>query len=213
MRSKTLRTTFRIYQHVCLPQLIHLLNEPVSRTSAKPIPDFVPLYKNDCSGFRIAGFSINFVPTHGSSLESTIHTALLDEPTQFLSINQTLNEAYTQPTVISVVTKEGFYEEEDAKFKLGIWVAAWQNRIAALRPTEPLVCTPLPGLIVFGHEWWLYWVVDRGTAVSIIGCTRTVAGCYRLMAVIRYLLGVWTSEAFLPWLREKVLGLGKEGDD
>ncbi|PVH92837.1 hypothetical protein DM02DRAFT_542795, partial [Periconia macrospinosa] len=54
----------------------------------------------------------------------------------------------------------------------------------------------LPGLIVFGHEWWLYWVVDQETAVDIIefpisiGCTRTIAGCYRLLAAIRYLLGV-----------------------
>lgn len=97
-----------------------------------------------------------------------------------------------------------------------MWIAAWQNRAAAFRPREKLVCTPLPGLIVFGHEWWLYWVVDQETAVDIIefpisiSCTRTVASCYRLLAVIRYLLGVWTLEAFLPWLREKVLGLEEE---
>lgn len=78
------------------------------------------------------------------------------------------------------------------------------------------MCTPLPGLIVFGHEWWLYWVVDQDTAVDIIkfpisiGCTRTMTGCYRLLATIRYLLGVWTAEAFLPWLREQVLGLKDE---
>ncbi|KAH8696803.1 hypothetical protein GQ44DRAFT_744453 [Phaeosphaeriaceae sp. PMI808] len=188
-------------------------------TSAKPIPDFAPLYKDDPSGPKIVDFSINLVPAHGSSLESAIHTTLLHEPPQFLSINQTLNEAYKKPAVISIETKKGFCEEEDARFKLGMWVAAWQNRVAALRRTERLVCTPLPGLIVFGHEWWLYWVVDQETAVDIIefpisiGCTRTMAGCYRLLAAIRYLLGVWTPEAFLPWLKEKVLGLAEEAGE
>lgn len=188
----------------------------MSRTSEKPIPDFVPLYNDDPSDPKIFGFSINLLPTPGSSLESAIHTLLLQQPPQFLSINQTLNEAYEQPAVLSIVTKKGFYEEEDARIKLGMWAAAWQNRVAALRRTEKILCTPLPGFIVFGHEWWLYWVVDQDTAVDIIefpisiGCTRTVTGCYRLLAVIRYLLGVWTPQTFLPWLMEKVLGLGED---
>ncbi|EFQ87754.1 hypothetical protein PTT_16612 [Pyrenophora teres f. teres 0-1] len=178
-------------------------------TSAKPIPNFAPPYKDDPSGPKIVNFSINLVPPYGSSLESAIHGLLLHEPPQFLSINQTLNEAYEKPAAISIETKKGFYEEEDARFKLGMWVTAWQNRVAALRLTEKLVCTPLPGLIVFAHEWWLYWIVDQETAVDIIefpisiGCTMTITGCYR----IRYLLGVWIPETFLLWFKDKVLGL------
>lgn len=63
-------------------------------------------------------------------------------------INQTLDEAYKKPAVISIATRIGFFEEEDARFKLGIWIVAWQNRIAAFRPGERLPCTPLPGLMV-----------------------------------------------------------------
>ncbi|PZC88686.1 hypothetical protein A1F96_10892, partial [Pyrenophora tritici-repentis] len=56
-------------------------------TSAKPIPNFAPLYKDNPSGPKIVDFSINLVPPHGSSLESAIHALLLHEPPQFLSIN------------------------------------------------------------------------------------------------------------------------------
>ncbi|PZD33510.1 HET domain containing protein, partial [Pyrenophora tritici-repentis] len=91
------------------------------QTSAKPIPDFAPLYKDDPSGPKIVNFSINLVPPYGYSLESAIHALLLHEPPQFLSINQTLNEAYKKPAVISIKTKKGFYKEEDARFKLGMW--------------------------------------------------------------------------------------------
>ncbi|KAF1971020.1 hypothetical protein BU23DRAFT_510707 [Bimuria novae-zelandiae CBS 107.79] len=184
-------------------------------TLAKPIPDFAPLYKDDPSGPKTVDFSINLATTRGSSLESAIHTLPHEPP--HLSVNQTLNEAYKKPAVVSIDTKKGFYEEEDAKFKLGMWTAAWQNRVAAFRPREKVVCTPLLGLIVFGHEWWLYGVVDQDTRVDIlefpisIGCTRTVTGCYLLLATIRYLLGVWTPDAFLPWLREKILGLEGRG--
>ena len=93
------------------------------------------------------------------------------------------------------MTKKGCYEEEDASLKLGMCVAAWQNRVAALRLTEKLVHTPLPGLIVFRHEWWLYWAVNQETAVGPIGfpisidCTRTVTDCYRLLAAVRYFVG------------------------
>ncbi|KAF2105444.1 hypothetical protein BDV96DRAFT_655651 [Lophiotrema nucula] len=95
---------------------------------AEPIPDFVPLYKDDPSG---------------------PHPWLL-------SINQTLNESYKKPAVVSIETKKGFYEEEDARFQLGMWIAAWQNWVAAFWSKEKLVCTPLPSLIVFRHELWLY---------------------------------------------------------
>ncbi|KAF2675584.1 hypothetical protein K458DRAFT_411128 [Lentithecium fluviatile CBS 122367] len=174
----------------CMTTSCHAPCDPSNRAlnllielQQKPITDFAPLYKGDPSGPKIVDFSINFVPARGSSLESAIHT-LLHEPPQLLSVNQTLNEAYKKLAVVSIETKEGFYEEEDAKFKLGMWTAAWQNRVATFRRTEKVVCTPLPGLIVFGHEWWLYWAVDQGTRVDIIefpisiGCTRTVTGCY-----------------------------------
>ncbi|KAF1994405.1 hypothetical protein P154DRAFT_581879 [Amniculicola lignicola CBS 123094] len=99
----------------------HMRHNGTPKTSAKPIPDFAPLYKDDPSSPKVVNFSINLVPSCGSSLESAIYTLLLlHEPSQFLSINQTLNEAYKKPAVISIKIKKGFYEEEDARFKLGI---------------------------------------------------------------------------------------------
>jgi hypothetical protein len=68
-----------------------------------------------------------------------------------------------EPAVMSIETKRGHNDEDDAKFKLATWTAAWQNQID--RFTKGTTCTPLPGFIVFGHIWNLYWLVDLGTSV------------------------------------------------
>ncbi|PVH92836.1 hypothetical protein DM02DRAFT_619679 [Periconia macrospinosa] len=97
--------------------------ESINITSAKPIPNFAPLYKDDPSNPKIVDFSINLVHPRGSRFESAIHSLLHKHP-QFLSINQTFNEAYKKPAVMSIKTKRGFYKKEDARFKLGMWIAA-----------------------------------------------------------------------------------------
>ena len=51
-----------------------------------------------------------------------------------------------------------------------------------------------------------------GFPVSI-DCTRTVTDCYRLLAAVRYLLGMWIPEAFVPRLREQVMGLVEEAEE
>lgn len=134
MRPVALRNKLRVHQHVLLPTLTYLLDYAVSRTSAKPIPDFTPLHKDDPSGPKIVDFSVNFIPIRGPSFKSAIHALFFHHPAQFLSLNQTLNEAYKKLALISIEIKKGFYEGEDAKFKLGVRIAAWQNRVAAFRP-------------------------------------------------------------------------------
>jgi hypothetical protein len=64
-------------------------------------------------------------------------------------------------------------------------------------------------MLVFGDLWELYWVVDKGAEVIIVGYpadagnTGYIVGCYRLLAVIRYLVGVWVPEFTSPGSRGK----------
>jgi hypothetical protein len=114
---------------------------------------------------------------------------------------------------MAIAVKRGKYEEEDAKVKLAVWTVAWQNRIAAFRLAKRIIFPALPAMLVFGHIWELYWVVDKGDKVDIVlfpaiaGKTMNMVGCYRLVAVIRYLVGVWVPEVYEPWFKKEILEL------
>jgi hypothetical protein len=131
------------------------------RTLAKPLKEFAPLYKDDPSDPKIVDFLIALKPS--SAIADQVRHLLRAVPEEELrTINQTSHTRY-EPAVISIETKRGHYDEDDAKFKLAMWTAAWQNQIG--RFTKGATCTPLPGFIVFGHVWNLYWLVDLGTSV------------------------------------------------
>ncbi|KAF1963928.1 hypothetical protein BU23DRAFT_635930, partial [Bimuria novae-zelandiae CBS 107.79] len=125
------------------------------------------------------------------------------------TINQTHYLCY-QPALLSMETKKGYNDELDANFKLAMWTTAWQVGISWFT-RQGTACTPLPGVIVYGHVWELQWAVDTVDTVYFIkhpepiGNTATVAGCYRLLAAIRYLVSVWSEEVFLPWFIETVV--------
>ncbi|KAH8698130.1 hypothetical protein GQ44DRAFT_718428 [Phaeosphaeriaceae sp. PMI808] len=179
----------------------------VNVTLAKPLKEFAPLYKGDLSNPKIVDFLITLKPS--STIADHIRHLLRSVPEEELrTINQTSHTCY-EPAVMSIETKRGHNDEDDAKFKLAMWTAAWQNQIG--RFTKDARCTPLPGLIVFGHVWNLYWLVDLGTSVDVIkfpypvGDTQTIAGCYRLVAVIRHLCGEWAENVFFPWFTDNVL--------
>ncbi|KAF2241412.1 hypothetical protein BU26DRAFT_440699, partial [Trematosphaeria pertusa] len=181
------------------------------RTTAKPIKAFAPAFKDDLKDPKVVDFAITHIPS--SAFKGNIRALLRDEPDdddEQRTINQTSYLRY-QPAFLSIETKKGYNDEPDANFKLAMWTTAWQVGIS--RFTRPgTVCTPLPGIIVYGHVWELQWAVDTEDMVYFIkhpepiGNTATIAGCYRLLAAIRYLVSVWSEEVFLPWFMEKVIG-------
>ncbi|KAF1996902.1 hypothetical protein P154DRAFT_442288 [Amniculicola lignicola CBS 123094] len=177
------------------------------RTLAKPLKEFTPLYKDNPSDPKIVDFLVTLKPS--STIADQVRHLLRAVPEEELrTINQTSHTRY-DPAVMSIETKRGYNDEDDAKFKLAMWMAAWQNQIS--RFTKDARCTPLPGFIVFGHVWNLYWLVDLGTSVDVVkfpypvGDTQTIAGCYRLVAVIRHLCSEWAENVFLPWFTNNVL--------
>lgn len=131
------------------------------RTLAKPLKDFAPLYKDNPSDPKIVDFlvTLKLPPVVANQVRHLLRAVPEEE---LRTINQTSHTRY-EPAILSIETKRGHNDEEDAKFKLAMWTAAWQNQID--RFTKGAACTPLPGVIVFGHIWNLYWLVDLGTSV------------------------------------------------
>jgi hypothetical protein len=95
-----------------------------------------------------------------------------------------------------------------------MWTMAWQIGIS--RFTRNSICTPLPGILVYGHVWELEWAIDAEDTVYFIkhpepiGNTATITGCYRLLAALRYLVYIWAEEVYVPWFLENVIRIGKE---
>ena len=188
--------------------IFHLNILIIHRTTAKPIKAFAPAFKDDPKDPKVVDFAITHIPssTLRGSIQSLLRNVSNDEQR---TINQTPYLCY-QPALLSIETKKGYNDELDANFKLAMWTTAWQVGIS--RFTRPgTACTPLPGIIVYGHIWELQWAVDTVDTVYFIkhpepiGNTATVAGCYRLLAAIRYLVSVWSEEVFLPWFVETVV--------
>ncbi|KAF2789872.1 hypothetical protein K505DRAFT_283612 [Melanomma pulvis-pyrius CBS 109.77] len=179
-------------------------------TTAMPIKAFMSAFKDDLKDPKVVDFVISHIPP--SATKRNIQTLLRDEldNDELRTINQTAYIRY-QPAFLAIKTKRGHNDELDANSKLAMWTTAWQ--VGVSRFTKPgIPCTPLPCIIVYGHVWELQWAVDTEDMVYFIkhpepiGNTATIAGCYRLLAAIRYLVSVWSEEVFLPWFVENVVG-------
>ncbi|KAF2243547.1 hypothetical protein BU26DRAFT_407531, partial [Trematosphaeria pertusa] len=177
-------------------------------TTAKPIREFAPSFLDDASDPKVVDFVVCWKPD--ADAQSRLNGLLRAQDENLRTINQSLyNDKH--PALISIETKRGHNDEDDAKYKLAMWMAAWQNSIARFTAPETR-CVPLPGLLVFGHTWEMYWMLDCQDEVAIVkapwavGDTQTLLGCYRLLAVLRCLCRGWGEEVFLPWFRESVLG-------
>ncbi|KAF2652516.1 hypothetical protein K491DRAFT_760318 [Lophiostoma macrostomum CBS 122681] len=184
-----------------------LRSSSIDVTTARVAKEFAPMFKEDSTDPKVVDYTIAVVPT------GRMKTAVQDLVDQKGTINQTLQpEARDYPAFCSIETKKGHNDEEDALFKLAMWVIAWQNCINPVTG-EGVLCTPLPGFIVLGGDWVLYWIVEYDDRVDIveyphsIRSTKTVDGCYRLLKLLRYLCGTWANEVFVPWFNSTVLGL------
>jgi hypothetical protein len=137
------------------------------------------------------------------------------------------NPVRCQPIAISIETKTPDAPEQDAMVQLGIWVAAYFNRLRMLSHEDP-VSLILPLLYVSGTQWFLLFACDSAKRIVccflicltcwfltfqqellgklFIGDTDTIVGCYKLLAALRCLCG-WVTTTFKDWLELKVLGL------
>ncbi|KAM3500308.1 hypothetical protein MY10362_006504 [Beauveria mimosiformis] len=144
------------------------------------------------------------------ALQSLIDRFLRGEPWEKQSINQTRYEPLrAQPAPIFIETKTTSGTQDSANVQLGIWVAAWYERmrtVAAQAGIEERLLT-LPVIQVVGGVWSVLYVVDGGTHFRVldyecrIGNTNTIMGIYQLQVSIAA-LGRWVEETFTPWIED-----------
>ncbi|RSL52089.1 hypothetical protein CEP54_011110 [Fusarium duplospermum] len=129
------------------------------------------------------------------------------------SINHSsTNPLRSQPIAISIETKVVDGSVEEAKAQLSIWVSSHLKRLRTLSSTSQTrmeLNTTLPVIQVNGSVWTLLFLIDGEEVVQLvetvtIGDTRSVVGCYQVVAFLRH-LGQWALTIFQPWLYENVL--------
>ncbi|EJP60821.1 uncharacterized protein BBA_10235 [Beauveria bassiana ARSEF 2860] len=144
------------------------------------------------------------------ALQALIDRFLGSEPWERQSINQTRYEPLrAQPAPVFIETKTTSATQDSANVQLGIWVAAWHERIrtvASKAGIEERLLT-LPVIQVIGGVWSVLYVVDDGTHIRVldddcrIGNTNNILGIYQLQASIAA-LGRWVEETFTPWVTD-----------
>jgi len=141
------------------------------------------------------------------------------------TINQSTHESLVhRPIAISIETKLE-RKSVDGRCQLGVWSAAWfdrMRRLSYIRPTSPTTndknpYTPieLPLLRSSGHYWYLLFARDcseEGTLLSrfeiltelAVGDTISLTGLYKLLKTLRLLVD-WSGGVFTRWLEREIL--------
>lgn len=142
-------------------------------------------------------------------LQVLIDAFLLGEPQGRDSINQT---RYTplrkRPAPIFIETKTTAGVRDGASVQLGVWLAAWYQRLRSLTalagdPEKELLTLPL--IQVSSSIWTVMFAVDQGKEIRVwhrnwkIGDTESILGIYQLQASL-VVLGKWMKDIFEPWL-------------
>ncbi|KAH8659756.1 hypothetical protein BGZ61DRAFT_465072 [Ilyonectria robusta] len=140
-------------------------------------------------------------------IQNLIDTFLDKQPHTMATINQTIYEPLrTRPAPIFIETKTLSGNMDTANVQLGIWVAAWHERmrsiIALWGGTDKIITIPV--IQVVGGVWTLLFVMDAGAEIRVldgnfrIGDTDSIFGIYQLQAAMSALAD-WTRDTFEPW--------------
>ena len=172
------------------------------RTAARVIETYIPKHRIDKKvEAKVADFVVTCITS--KPLPMWMRT-LLDG--NHLVVNQ-LNYVRSNIILISIETKSNRGDGSDAKYKLAMFMVAWRERISLLVPNTKFI--PLPGIIVMGRNWQIYWAVckDDGSVQMLkswylIGSASSLLECYKLIAAVRYLCEEWGEKVFLPWFRQ-----------
>ncbi|KAF5966607.1 hypothetical protein FBULB1_11575 [Fusarium bulbicola] len=156
--------------------LLELALEPFSSlsrdilTQARISRPFVPEMKAashyDFTRTKMIDWGIRLHPSQSTT--ARIREILLPLPDNQRSINQsTYDPVRFDPIAVSIETKIANGGAEEARLQLGVWVAAWHQRIRTLmRPKQAIVTLPL--ILVLEHKWQLLFACDRGSHTDIV---------------------------------------------
>ncbi|KPM46320.1 hypothetical protein AK830_g25 [Neonectria ditissima] len=215
--------------------------EPIS--SAQIMPAFRPLSKNggqvpsqpsSASTSSLSGQGLGTPQTRANTVALSVHkmvdfavvlrpekalqnlidTFLDKQPHTMATINQTLYEPLrNRPAPIFIETKTSSGNMDTANVQLGVWVAAWHERmrsIIALGGGTDTIIT-IPVIQVVGSVWTLLFVMDAGAEIRVldgdfrIGDTNSILGLYQLQAAMSA-IAVWVKDTFEPWFTALLTG-------
>jgi len=156
---------------------------------------------------------VEYAITYGSpSVTRAVEERLRDNRDR-RSINHIdCEEIKDRPIGAGVVVVHDGGSEIDYADMIAPWAAAYFARLRDLARTVAPLDITLPMLVVVSGDWKIMFVADRAAKTHIIGSIpcgnmRTVVGCYRLIAIIRW-LGVYVNTVFRAWLAGHALGVG-----
>ncbi|KAF5024178.1 hypothetical protein F66182_3750 [Fusarium sp. NRRL 66182] len=181
-----------------------------SSTSAVSEQDDVPSQSRTSA----AAFSVNKMVDFALVLEPkdelrTVIDEFLDaQPIGDNTITQTLYEPLRiNPACVFIETKIASGNIDAAKCQLGVWVAAWYERmrsIVNMGGSQEKILT-IPVIQVISSVWTILFVVDTGSEIHVfdanyrIGETDSIVGVYQLQAAMDALAS-WSRETYEPWL-------------
>lgn len=142
-------------------------------------------------------------------------------------VNQTAYLALMDSPIAMAIETKTETTGDDPLVQLGIWTAAWYQRMYDLRtslvgpgPKPPLVRivasddqtiqdksltalqVSVPIIQVVGHAWQVYFVQDAGTSINVygplsLGSTETIVSMYSLLSSLEAVKD-WVQDVFRP---------------
>ncbi|GKU12050.1 methyltransferase type 11 [Fusarium langsethiae] len=155
---------------------------------------------------RMVDFAIVLIPDE--ALQGTIDDFLSKQT--HATINQTTYDALaTRPAPVFIETKASNSMVSRSQVQLGIWTAAWFQRLRVAQSAKDPIAIPV--IQVYGHVWHVLFAMDDKDKILIldqsirIGDTATVVGIYQLIAALRA-IGNWMNTTFQLWIGEFLEG-------
>ncbi|KAK2666918.1 hypothetical protein RAB80_017339 [Fusarium oxysporum f. sp. vasinfectum] len=177
-----------------------------ARISRPFVPEMKAASHYDFTRTKMIDWGIRLHPSQSTT--ARIQEILLPLPENQRSINQsTYGPVRFDPIAVSIETKTANGGAEEARLQLGVWVAAWHQRIRTLmRPNQAIVTLPL--ILVLEHKWQLLFACDRGSHIDIvesvdIGDTKGLMGMYTVLSVLRTLAS-WVQSEYATWFENFV---------
>ncbi|KAI5455751.1 hypothetical protein BGZ63DRAFT_325613, partial [Mariannaea sp. PMI_226] len=192
------------------------VHEPLLDVALEPFGDSVshwdvtrasinkPYLGKHSSGAELQAKMVDFCITlNGKSMAKAVWKRL-----ETASDNHSINHSSTSPLrehpiAISIETKAPGGSRDEAKAQLSVWVTSHLKRLRTLSgPSKNLntVAIALPVVEVHGGEWSLLFLRDGDEDIQLIqtvkiGDTKSIVGCYQVVAFLRH-LGFWATSVY-----------------
>ncbi|KAH7008403.1 hypothetical protein EDB80DRAFT_542121, partial [Ilyonectria destructans] len=163
-----------------------------------------PYLGKHSSGIDLQAKMVDFCTTLGGKSMTKAVWKRLQTASDSHSINHSSTSPLREhPIAVSIETKAPGGSMDEAKAQLSVWVTSHLKRLRTLSGTSKnsnTVAITLPVVEVHGSEWSLLFLKDGDEDIQLIqtakiGDTKTIVGCYQVVAFLRH-LGFWAKTVY-----------------